>query len=151
MHARFAVPALVAAVLAGCGGTAPPPPGPQPREAVLQVRDATIRANLVPTRNLGEDMAARYGIERGEDTVLLMVGVRQGSEGRQASVPARVTASAIDLRGNREPIPLRELEAGGFVDHAGTFRVAPPETLTFEVEVRREGAAPATLRFNQDF
>lgn len=138
-----------AAMLAACAGSAPPVP--QGGEALLQASDATIRANVIPTRNLGADMAERYGIPRGDDTVMLLVGVRRDSDGGQVSLPARVTAHATDLRGNREQITLRELEAGGLVDHVGTFRVSPSETLTFVVEVQRDGVPPATLRFNHDF
>ncbi|MCE7031880.1 DUF4426 domain-containing protein [Lysobacter sp. GX 14042] len=145
----FAV--LCALLLAACGGTAPAPAPMQPGEAILQVRDTTIRANVIPTRNLGEAMAARYGIPRGDDLVMLMVGVRQGEDGRQVSVPARVTASTTDLRGQRGRVELRELVAGDLVDHVGTFRVSPPETLSFVVEVRREGEPPATLRFSHEF
>lgn len=149
---RFLTPLLATLLLAACSGSTPPGAADlQPHQAVLETRGATIRANLVPTRNLGKEMAARYGIERGDDLVLLMVGVREGSAGGQISVPAQVSAQSTDLRGNREEIVLRELEAGGFVDHVGTFRVSPPETLTFVVEVRRDGEPPATLRFNHDF
>lgn len=140
-----------ALLLAACSGTATAPAAPQPREATLQVRDTTIRANVIPTRNLGGEMAARYGIPRGDDLVMLMVGVRQGEDGQQVSVPARVTASTTDLRGQRGQVELRELVAGDLVDHVGTFRVSSPETLTFVVEVRREGEPPATLRFSREF
>ena len=148
---RVLIPAL-ALLLAACGGQGPADgTGPQPHQEELRVRDTTIRANLVPTRNLAPEMASGYGIERGDDVVMLMVGVRADRDGQQVTVPARVTATRVDLRGNRMQVDLRELEAGGFVDHVGTFRVEPPETLTFEVEVRRDGAPPATLRFNHDF
>ena len=146
------VAAGLLALLSACGAADPAANmAPQPHEAVLQLRDSTIRANLVPTRNLSDAMAGQYGIERGEDTILLMVSVRREVDGRQVSVPARVTATATDLRGKQEQIALRGLEAGGFLDHAGTFRVDPRENLTFTVEVRRDGEAPATLRFNHDF
>jgi len=146
---RFLLTLSCAAMLAACAGSAPPLP--QGGEATLQVPGATIRANVIPTRNLGADMAARYGIPRGDELVMLLVGVRGTGEAGQASLPARVTAHATDLRGNREQIALRELEAGGLVDHVGTFHVSPSETLSFVVEVQRDGAPPATLRFSHDF
>lgn len=148
---RILIPVL-ALSLAACSGQGPADgSGLQPHQEELRVRDVTIRANLVPTRNLAPAMASGYGIERGDDVVMLMVGVRADRDGQQVTVPARVTATRVDLRGNRAPVDLRQLEAGGFVDHVGTFGVEPPETLTFEVEVRRDGEPPATLRFNHDF
>src|SRR5690606_27801049 len=125
--------------------------GLKPRDASLQLRDATARAILLPTGNLSEAMARQYGIERGEDTVLLLLSVRRPADGGQVSLPGRDRASAADLHGTQQPIELRELEAGGFLDHAGTFQARPRDTLTFAVEVRREGEPPATLQFNHDF
>lgn len=141
-----------ALLLAGCD-TPPPATGvpATPREATLQVGDATVRATVAPTSSLSDTVAARYGIERGDDVVMLLVGVRQGPVMEEVSVPAVVTATATDLRGNRHDIAMRELHAGDLVDHVGTVRVDLPETLMFNVEVRRDGLAPATMQFSRDF
>ncbi|WP_161625769.1 DUF4426 domain-containing protein [Novilysobacter defluvii] len=148
---RLWLACLLAGLLAACGAEPVAETGLKPHEASLQLRDATVRANLIPTGNLSEAMARQYGIERGEGTVLLLVSVRRPADGGQVSLPARVSATATDLHGTQQTIELRELEAGGFLDHAGTFQARPRDTLTFAVEVRREGEPPATLRFNHDF
>ena len=101
------------------------------------------------TSTLSDAIAARYGIERDDGVVMLMVGVRQGPG--EASAAAMVTASAIDLGGRRHDIPLHELQAGGVVDHVGTLRVSLPTTLDFDIEIRRPGQAPLRMEFNQDF
>lgn len=153
--ARLFVPSLLAATLLLAGCDAAPPAATDapaaPREATLQVGDATVRATVMQTSTLDDAVAARYGIERGEDVVMLLVGVREGPEMQEVSVPAVVTATATDLRGNRHPVAMRELHAGDLVDHVGTVRVDLPETLMFDVEIRREGAAPATMQFSRDF
>lgn len=138
---------LAAAMLAACGG--PPEPPAAPHEEVLRRGDATVRATVLQTSTLSDAIAARYGIERGDDIVMLMVGVRKGPD--EATVPATVTASATDLRGRRHAIPLRELRAGEVVDHVGTLRAELPATLDFDVEIRRAGQAPLRMRFNRDF
>lgn len=144
---RLACLVLSAAVLlAGCAPDAPPA---APHEEVLQRGDTTVRATVMQTSTLSEAIAARYGIERGDDRVMLVVGVRQGPAEDPAE--ATVTATATDLRGRRHAIPLHALEAGGLVDHVGSLRVELPATLSFEIEVRPEGQHPVRMQFNHDF
>ena len=138
---------LAALLLAGCGN--PPQPPAAPQEQLLQRGDLDVRATVMQTSTLSQEIAARYGIERGDDVVMLMVGVRRGEAG--ASVAATVTASATDLDGRRHAIAMRELHAGGVVDHVGTLRVALPTTLDFDIEIRPEGQPPLRMDFNRDF
>ncbi|HLT43579.1 MAG TPA: DUF4426 domain-containing protein [Luteimonas sp.] len=121
----------------------------QPAE--LQIGDVTIRASLVPTASLSPAIAQRYGVEPEHGAQLLLVGVRQGPVHEETSVPAQVTARARDLRGVWQDVPIHEVRSEGFIDYAGTARVSPPDTLTFEISVRHAGAdAPALLRFSRD-
>ncbi|WP_187471045.1 DUF4426 domain-containing protein [Luteimonas viscosa] len=121
----------------------------QPAE--LQVGDARIHASLAPTAALSPAIASRYGVDRGRDVQLLLVGVRQGPTGDEVSVPAQVVARVRDLRGVSQEVAMREVRSDGFIDYVGAVRVAPPDTLAFEVTVRREGAdAPAVLRFSRE-
>ena len=144
---RSCAAVLAAWLLTACG-KAPEPPA-APHEEVLRRGDATVRATVMQTSTLSDAIAARYGIERGDHIVMLMVGVRQGPD--ETSAAATVTASATDLRGRRHDIPLRELRAGEIVDHVGTLRVELPATLDFDVEIVRPGEAPLRMDFNRDF
>jgi hypothetical protein len=153
--ARVRLAALLCAaglLAAGCSGE-PAPRGSAtvPQEEILQAGAATVRATVMQTAALSEAVAAQYGIERDEGTVMLLVGAREGPAAQEVSVPAAVSATATDLRGNRHPIEMRELHAGGLVDQVGTLRVDLPETLAFDVEIRREGAPPARMQFSRDF
>jgi len=149
---RFAALLCTALLLAGCNGE-PAPRGHAavPQEEILQAGSTTIRATVMQTATLSEAVAAQYGIEREEGTVMLLVGVREGPPAQAVSVPAAVSATATDLRGNRHEVAMRELHAGGLVDHVGTLRVDLPDTLAFDVEIRREGAPPARMQFSRDF
>jgi len=138
---------LAALMLAGCGN--PPEPPAAAQEQVLQRGDLSVRATVMQTSTLSPQIASRYGIERGDQVVMLMVGVRHGEAG--ASVAATITASATDLDGRRHPIAMRELHAGGVVDHIGTLRVALPTTLDFDIAIRPEGQPPLRMEFNRDF
>lgn len=120
----------------------------QPAE--LEADGVRIRASLVPTAALSAEIAQRYGVPRERGLQLLLVGVRTGPAADETSLPAGVAATVRDLRGVRQDVLLREVRSEGFLDYAGAVRVRPPDTLAFEVQVVRAGAAPATLRFSRD-
>lgn len=155
---RRAAPAIAALLaLAACGGDPAGRPdlaahveaARQPAE--LRVGDTRIHATLTPTATLNATIAGRYGVTPGRNAQLLLVGVRQGPLHAEASLPARITARARDLRGVWQDVPLREVRADGFIDYVGTVRATPPDTLGFEIVVRREGAdTPDVLRFDRD-
>lgn len=140
--------AVLATVLLAACGNAPEPPA-APHEEVLRRGDTTVRATVMQTSTLSDTVAARYGIERDDEVVMLMIGVRQGPA--ESSLAATVTASAADLDGRRHDIPLHELRAGGVVDHVGTVRVSLPATLDFDIEIHPPGQAPLMMGFNRDF
>lgn len=145
---------LSAGLLAGCGGSPAPIPGAQTRadeDATLQVGDTTVRATALQTSLLGEPTARQYGIERDERLVMLMVGVRRGPSDNELSVPAKVTATVTDLRGQRSTVALSEIQSGELVDHIGTVRVALPDTLRFDLTITRDGEPPARMQFTREF
>lgn len=166
---RSVLAALSLCVLAACTGTATAPvptttassadaAGSQD-DAVVRVGEVTIRASAIQTRQLGEGIARRYGITRKAGTVLLLVTVRQGDDADAIALPATVTATAIDLRGGRQQLAMRELRSGDtgsepgqvLLDYVGIANTTLPDTLRFEVTVVRAGGATSTLQLSRDF
>lgn len=150
---RLAGTLLLAGTLAACGAPSPPD-GHATRareEAVARADDLTVRASVVPTMAMGQAVADGYRIERDPRTQLLMIAVRRGDGVDETAVPARVVADAIDLRGVRQRVTLREVAHGDLTDHIGVVRLTPPDTLRFHVEVQTTGARPITLQFARDF
>ena len=148
------VPGLLAWVLAlAACGAAPTPPAsqdaPEP-PAVVRDGDLSVRASVVPTSALSEAAAREYRIERGPRNLLLMVGVRRGDGADERAVPARVSASAVDLRGVRREVLLREVAVGELTDHIGVVRVTPPDTLRFLVEARTGNGEVMRLQFSRE-
>ncbi len=142
---------LLAVALAGCGKPSmPPSTAPQP-PAELRTGEVTVRATTLPTLRLNDAMAHEYGVERDAGSVLLVVGLRRGTQAQETSVSGRVSARASDLLGNRQEIALRRIEGAGYIDYVGVARVSAPDTLRFEIDVRPDGAPAATLRFHRDF
>ena len=145
--------ALALLALTACGGGDKPRAARQieaTQDAVARVGDLTVRANAVSTARLNEAVAKQYGIARADDTVLLIVSVRQGPDGQDVAVPADVSVTARTLSGTPAPLPLREVRTGELVDHVGTFKVTPPDTLTFDVRVARDGKQVATLMLTRE-
>jgi hypothetical protein len=149
---------LLGPLLAGCGGSAPAPAPAAVLEAtsrhgdvVERIGDVEIRASVVQTSSLPASVAAQYGIERDAKTLLLLVAVREGPTASASALPARVTATATDLRGGRQEIPMRELRAGPLVDMVGTTHTTLPDTLRFDLTVAVDGMAPVRLQFEREF
>ena len=145
--------ALLCLALAACGNDAPKSAQriDTPHEQVSRVRDITIRANVLPTAQLNEAMARAYGIERGERKAMLLISVRQGPDGQDTSLPATVQAAATNLHGQRQEIVMREVRTGELIDYVGTADASPPDTLSFDIKIVREGAATETMTFSRDF
>ena len=142
---------LLSCALAACGApSVSPSTGPQP-PAELRTGDVVVRATTLPTLRLNQAMADRYGVERNANDVLLVVGLRRGSQAHERSAPGRVEAVASDLLGRRQAIALRRIDDAGYVDHVGVVQVAMPDTLRFEIQAHPDGAPAATLRFHRDF
>ena len=152
------MPLLACLLLGGCGGDTGPSGAPAaatapsaPQEAVTRIGDVTIRASVVQTSTLPEAVAMQYGIERSDRLALLLVAVRQGAEAQETALPATITATATDLRGRRQDIPMRELRTGDLLDYVGTAEIDLPDTLRFELTIVREGGAQSTMQFTREF
>ena len=153
---RAAIAMLVLGLLAACGGT-PMPAEERARHvqaarepAEVQAGDLRIRASIAPTAALSGIVARQYGVRPDPDTVLLLVGVRRVEGADEIPLPASVTATVRDLRGVQQAVALREVRSEGFIDYAGDVRIAPPDTLTFDIAVETPGGDASTLRFSRD-
>lgn len=154
-HSKRALALLCALVLAACAPTASPPAarvssmGDASQEAVARAGDVTVRASAVPTLSLSPEIATRYGIERDEDGVLLLVMVRRGA--RETAVGARIEATVTDLRGRPRTVDMRELRMGEVLDYVGVVQADLPDTLRFDLRVTREDGGSSTMQFTRDF
>ena len=146
---------LAAALLLAACGAQPPArsagDSTAPQEAIARAGDVSMRASVVQTSTLGADVARQYGISRDPGTVMLLVAVRQGAEGAETALPAQVTATATDLRGQRQDIAMRELRVGDLLDYVGTVQTTPPDTLRFDVTIVRDGGATSSMQFTREF
>jgi hypothetical protein len=147
---------LLALASPGCGGRAVPQDeraaqanaAREPAEA--QVGALRLRASIAPTASLGEAIATRYGVARDPRSVLLLVGARRVDGGDEVPLPASLDVGVRDLRGVRRAVPMREVRSDGFIDYVGEIRVAPPDTLSFDVSADAGEAGVARLEFTRE-
>ncbi|MEN4902517.1 DUF4426 domain-containing protein [Luteimonas sp. TWI1437] len=145
--------AMLALALAACGAEpSTPSPGTSsggntlamPERAMLGT--AEIEASVVPTARISEAAARQYGIDRGDDRVLVLVSVRDGD----AAPPVTVTGHARDLRGVRQSLAFAPVTVDGQVEHVATARAFGPDTLRLALEVAGVDGARTVLRFNRE-
>ena len=147
-------------LLGACGGGGGAPSAAQagavPEEAVVTVGTRSLRASVVSTMTLSSQVAKQYGIARSDDTVLLLVAVREGDVATAVSVPATVSVTGTDLRGGTQAVAMREVRSGSgadvLVDSIGIAGVTPPETMRFDVTATfADGSAPMTVTMTREF
>ena len=155
MQPRYASAFVLACMLAACNGPTTPPDAAVVQEATATQGDFTVRATTLQTSALSPAMAREYGLERSENTVMLLVMTRRLDNGQERAAAAQVKARVRDLRGRTHTLALRELrmQAGGetLVDHVGVLDVSLPETLSFDIEVVPRGGNVITMQFTRDF
>ena len=152
------LPLFLPGLLVACGGSAPEPVAAQPavpRHATTRVGDVTVRANALRTADLDAAVAERYGIARDPHAVLLLVGVRRGDGADEVPMPADVTTTVTDLRGQRSRIEMRELHGNAasgaaVLDYFAVVEASPPDTLRFDIEVDWGRGPGATLRVDHE-
>ncbi len=113
--------------------------------------DYTVHYNTLNTNLLPADTARAYGIQRAGTRALLNIAVQQRAD--REPVAARVTASAINLNGQRREINMREIREEEAIYYIGHFRVHDEEILDFHVVIRPLEAPDQVLEmdFRQQF
>lgn len=140
--------ATLALVLCACNPGAPTPPAgavavaqaPGAANASTTLGDAVLDTSTVPLADLGEAVAARYGIQTGREGVLLLVTVRDAAGDAIDIGDLRLQASATVLPQGPVPLDLRQIEAAGMTDYIGVVETRAPATVQFRISATRGGA-----------
>ena len=114
--------------------------------------ELVVHYNAVPTTRLTAEVARQYGITRSANRALVNISIRRGTPGADQAVAAEVSVAATNLSGQRSNLRVREVREGEAIYYLAEARVSGHETLSFEVEVKAEGAAaPIKASFRQEF
>lgn len=121
------------------GAAAPAPALAQPY--VAEAGPYTMRASVVPSQQLAAATAREHGVQTAADRGVLNVVVLERSEGgAPRPVPAEVDATRINLVGQPESIPMREMRVNDGISYLGTFEFSPLRTLRFAVRATPSGS-----------
>jgi hypothetical protein len=113
----------------------------------------SIHYNTLNTNLLDPATASAYDIQRSGTRALLNIAVLRNDEDGDVAVTARVSATAVNLVGQRREIDMREIRDQDAIYYIGTFRFRQEETLNFRINVSPEGhtGAPHEFTFRQQF
>ncbi len=127
-------------------------PGSGHAQSSERFGDYEVHYNALSTTSLGADIARKYDIMRSSRNGMLNIAVRNVADSsNDTAVRADISGSAVNLTGQKSNIAFRKIE-GTEVSYIGLFAVKGPDTYTFDLSIRPEGAVrPFTLRFNQNF
>ena len=119
--------------------------------AIAQDKQVIVQANAMMTTALNPMVAQHYGITPDPSTVFILINLRPNAT-TKTPASALINATASSLLGKKTAIQLREIRNEEWIDYVGTVRIAPPETLRFDIRASyREQGEPITLIFNRDF
>src|SRR5690606_28048569 len=85
-------------------------------------------------------VAARYGIERDGEGVLLLVTVRDAAGNAINPGDLQLTATASVLPEPARPLALRAIQSDGMTDYLGVVRAGSPASVRFALNAVRGGS-----------
>jgi len=113
--------------------------------------DIRVYANAMVSSQLNADVARQYGITRSASRAMLHVVVREGTPGKDKTLPATITAIAIRKNGERSSINMQLTKEGEDVYYLGELNISKNEAVNFEVITQIEKHEPMRMTFFQEF
>ena len=111
-----------------------------------------IHYNALTTDELLPEVARAYKIERSKTRGLLTISVlKKNNMGVPVPVAAKISVFATNLTQQLSQLPMREIKEGTAVYYLGEFRVAPPDTLTYNAVIETPGEPRREVKFSQTF
>lgn len=112
-----------------------------------------VHYNALSASLLSPSVAQAYDIQRSNNRAVLNITIlKQNGENDGTPTHAQVTASAINLTGQRRDITMREVQESDAIYYIGEFRVHHLETYDFTIDVTPDGkSAPYKVEFRQQF
>ena len=117
----------------------------------LKVGNIRVYANAMLSSQLNAEMARQYGITRSASRALLHVVVREGTPGKDKTLPATITAVAIRKNGERSNINMQITREGQDVYYLGELNIVKNESVSFEIITQVEKQKPMRMTFLQEF
>jgi uridine phosphorylase len=126
-----------------------------PAQQSLDLGEYVVHYNALNSNLLPAQMTQAYGIQRSPNRAILIITALKKEENDALGTPvhADVTASAVNLSGQRRDIKMREIsDLSGAVYYIGVMTVYNLESFRFTVNLKIEGLEKlAVVQFSQQF
>lgn len=126
-----------------------------PAQQSLDLGEYIVHYNALNTNLLPPQVTQIYGIQRSPNRAMLIITALKKEENNPLGTPvhAEVTASALNLSGQRRNIEMREIsDLSGAVYYIGVLTVYNLESFKFTVNVKIEGLEElAVVQFSRQF
>ena len=150
MRNAFIALALLSLAISACGRSDAPASASassttastagQSASASATVGGATLQTSTVAIAGLNDTVAARYGIDRAQEGLLLLVTVRDASGNGIEPGDLRLSATAAALPDPPKPLELRAIRTDGMTDYIGVLHATAPASVQFRLTAIRGGA-----------
>lgn len=117
-------------------------------ENSARLGDVVVHYSAVRSDFFAPQVARHYGFVRSSTRAVLTVSLLRG----KVAIPGHVTASAEYPSGQPFAIPLHKIREGDAIYYLGDFRIQPPVTLRFHLDVQTgDSQTPQRVNFDQAF
>ncbi|MFL6715744.1 MAG: DUF4426 domain-containing protein [Burkholderiaceae bacterium] len=101
-----------------------------------------LRASTVSSETLPESTAKAHGIERDPRRGVLNVTILHNEKSGEKTMRGDVEATARDLTGQKRTVPMKEVDANGYVSYMGTYDFVRGEVIDFLIDAKPQGGGP---------
>jgi hypothetical protein len=108
--------------------------------ASTTVGGATLQTSTVAIADLNDTVAARYGIGRTQEGLLLLVTVRDAAGNGIDPGDLQLSATAAALPDPPKPFDLRAISTDGMTDYIGVLPAKAPASVQFKLVATRVGS-----------
>jgi len=133
---------LLLLCLAACSGDKAPVPAKAHAASTTSttVGGVTLQTSTVALADLNDAVAARYGIERTGEGVMLLVTVRDAAGNGIDPGDLQLSATSAVLPDPPKPLELRAIRTDGMTDYLGVVQASAPATTAFKLTAVRGGS-----------
>ena len=108
--------------------------------ATTTVGGVTLHTSTIAIADLNDTVATRYGIDRAQEGLMLLVTVRDAAGNGIEPGDLRLTATAAALPDPPKPLELRAIGTDGMTDYIGLLQVRAPASVQFKLTATRGGS-----------
>ena len=108
--------------------------------ATTTVGGVTLHTSTIAIADLNNTVATRYGIDRAQQGLMLLVTVRDAAGNGIEPGDLQLAATAAALPDPPKPLELRAIGTDGMTDYIGVLQARAPASVQFRLTATRSGS-----------